>query len=100
LLKPLLSLIRSRKNPSAARKSLAFYQGDSSDTDRRLADYEFESNADGGMDAADAKLSDLFFVAYLRRAMLLTFMVLTLCLPFYPILQCSTTFLRLINIDE
>lgn len=87
-----------RKNLQAAKHSLCFYQGDTPRNDLVLSEYQFESSET--VESTKARLWDLILVPYLRQAMLLTFMVLTLCLPFYPILQCSTTFLRLMSIDE
>jgi hypothetical protein len=88
-----------RKNLVAARKSLAFYQGDNLQNELIINEYQHESDLEN-VEASSAKIADLFVVSYLRRAMLLTFMALTLCLPFYPILQSSTTFLKMIGIDE
>ncbi|KAI6171413.1 Solute carrier family 2, facilitated glucose transporter member 3 [Aphelenchoides bicaudatus] len=91
-------LMISKKNAEAAERSLCFYQGYSPRNELTLTEYQFESNE--SVESTKASMWDLFLVPYLRQAMLLTFMVLTLCLPFYPILQCSTTFLRLMQIDD
>ncbi|KAI6227569.1 Solute carrier family 2, facilitated glucose transporter member 3 [Aphelenchoides fujianensis] len=90
-------LMISKKNVEGARRSLAFYQGDKVQNELILEEYQTEAKEEN---MSDARMSELFTVPYLRQAMILTFMVLTLCLPFYPILQSSTSFLILVGIPE
>ncbi|KAI6174376.1 Solute carrier family 2, facilitated glucose transporter member 3 [Aphelenchoides besseyi] len=90
-------LLISKKNVEGARRSLIFYQGASPQIEFTLDEYQCEAKEE---EVGEARMTDLFRVPYLRRAMILTFMIMTLVLPFYSILQYSTTLLRMVGISD
>ncbi|CAD5218210.1 unnamed protein product [Bursaphelenchus okinawaensis] len=86
------------KKAHKLRKALEFYQGPAMDTSfyKPLAD-NGHSKQEGMM--TDRSFWDLWRRRELRRAIFLTFAVFALALPFYPILQSSTHFMKEVGIS-
>uniref|UniRef100_A0A914E2U4 Major facilitator superfamily (MFS) profile domain-containing protein n=1 Tax=Acrobeloides nanus TaxID=290746 RepID=A0A914E2U4_9BILA len=86
-----------KQNRLAAKKSLVFYQGDQPTNDEILDEFIYETKNEPD---AKGSLSDLLFVPYLRKALLLANAMLVLTVPFFAILLSSTYFLMEIDIPS
>ncbi|KAK6029830.1 hypothetical protein OSTOST_04047 [Ostertagia ostertagi] len=84
-------LMISRQNPTAAMKSLRFYQGDREGLEEELANLQLESK-DTDVKEPEGGIKAVLTTRHLRGAFAISVAVLILTLPFYPILQNSTYF--------
>lgn len=81
-------LLISKNNYDSALSSLKFYQGiQDQDANSVLTSYRQEQKNES---PEHNSLISIFRVSHLRKAMILSIMVMVLTMPFYPILQSST----------
>ncbi|VDK38376.1 unnamed protein product [Gongylonema pulchrum] len=91
-------LMITQNDRKGALKSLEFFQGQRKENEAVLDEYLCEAREEG--EIKKGSLKEIFTTWHLRNAAYLSCMILTLTLPFYPILQSSTYFLLKLEIPR
>ncbi|KHN83377.1 Solute carrier family 2, facilitated glucose transporter member 3 [Toxocara canis] len=91
-------LMITKKDRDAAVKSLKYFRGECDASSQIVDEYLCEVPAKDALQRSS--VADLFRISHIREALILSFMVLALTLPFYAILQSSTYFFLAINLPH
>lgn len=91
-------LMITRNDRARALKSLEFFHGARRENEKLLDEYLKE--AEGEDDSRTSSIREILSTWHLRKAVILAIFVLTLSLPFYPVLQSSTLFFTKVNIPS